>query len=108
MFLFFFFQAEDGIRDLYVTGVQTCALPISWSRPSASNRPAACRPPVVEKTDWPSRSLPGSAKRSSGEIRRLETRSGASEGITFSIEVFPQTPQAEPITVPRSSFSLRL
>src|SRR3989440_6953760 len=26
--LFFFFQAEDGIRDLIVTGVQTCALPI--------------------------------------------------------------------------------
>src|SRR5690349_24318478 len=26
--LVFFFQAEDGIRDLYVTGVQTCALPI--------------------------------------------------------------------------------
>src|SRR5437773_1247191 len=28
-FLFFFFQAEDGIRDRDVTGVQTCALPIS-------------------------------------------------------------------------------
>src|SRR2546429_3044297 len=28
-FLFFFFQAEDGIRDVAVTGVQTCALPIS-------------------------------------------------------------------------------
>src|SRR6266576_31379 len=28
MVFFFFFQAEDGIRDLYVTGVQTCALPI--------------------------------------------------------------------------------
>src|SRR3712207_7547778 len=26
---FFFFQAEDGIRDISVTGVQTCALPIS-------------------------------------------------------------------------------
>src|SRR5947209_16532448 len=26
--LFFFFQAEDGIRDIGVTGVQTCALPI--------------------------------------------------------------------------------
>src|SRR5205809_886728 len=26
---FFFFQAEDGIRDVAVTGVQTCALPIS-------------------------------------------------------------------------------
>src|SRR2546430_3903421 len=29
---FFFFQAEDGIRDLTVTGVQTCALPI-WRYP---------------------------------------------------------------------------
>src|SRR5205085_5798509 len=34
---FFFFQAEDGIRDLTVTGVQTCALPIcpamrNWKR----------------------------------------------------------------------------
>src|SRR3712207_9185188 len=28
MFFFFFFQAEDGIRDIGVTGVQTCALPI--------------------------------------------------------------------------------
>src|SRR5436305_549885 len=27
--IFFFFQAEDGIRDADVTGVQTCALPIS-------------------------------------------------------------------------------
>src|SRR2546427_3155063 len=31
LILFFFFQAEDGIRDLTVTGVQTCALPISIS-----------------------------------------------------------------------------
>src|SRR5256886_8321483 len=29
--LCFFFQAEDGIRDLTVTGVQTCALPISFT-----------------------------------------------------------------------------
>src|SRR3989441_11303607 len=36
-FYFFFFQAEDGIRDKLVTGVQTCALPIS-SRP----------PPMIE------------------------------------------------------------
>src|SRR5690348_18091024 len=37
---FFFFQAEDGIRDGRVTGVQTCALPISrwpgWRRHQAS------------------------------------------------------------------------
>src|SRR3712207_7580988 len=30
--VFFFFQAEDGIRDIGVTGVQTCALPISGAR----------------------------------------------------------------------------
>src|SRR5438445_8047661 len=29
LIVFFFFQAEDGIRDIGVTGVQTCALPIS-------------------------------------------------------------------------------
>src|SRR5690625_7589318 len=29
LYYFFFFQAEDGIRDGHVTGVQTCALPIS-------------------------------------------------------------------------------
>src|SRR3989338_6606780 len=32
----FFFQAEDGIRDGTVTGVQTCALPISLSRLSST------------------------------------------------------------------------
>ena len=34
---FFFFQAEDGIRDDLVTGVQTCALPI-WLRVSIRHR----------------------------------------------------------------------
>src|SRR2546430_3388602 len=34
MFFFFFFQAEDGIRDLTVTGVQTCALPIYTGEPN--------------------------------------------------------------------------
>src|SRR5947209_19751785 len=33
--MFFFFQAEDGIRDIGVTGVQTCALPISSQKASA-------------------------------------------------------------------------
>src|SRR5690606_40695299 len=32
----FFFQAEDGIRDFHVTGVQTCALPIFWNRGDAA------------------------------------------------------------------------
>src|SRR5215510_13864771 len=51
-FYFFFFQAEDGIRDGHVTGVQTCALPIfhtvggSWSstrRICASRRATSWR-----------------------------------------------------------------
>src|SRR3989475_6763799 len=54
---FFFFQAEDGIRDLTVTGVQTCALPICRARVSLTRRdlrlrrrrrcvPLAFRPPA--------------------------------------------------------------
>src|SRR5256885_9405607 len=37
MCIFFFFQAEDGIRDYKVTGVQTCALPISQFSGVAGN-----------------------------------------------------------------------
>ena len=37
-FVFFFFQAEDGIRDHCVTGVQTCALPIYKKRGAAATR----------------------------------------------------------------------
>src|SRR5690625_7945352 len=38
--IFFFFQAEDGIRDGHVTGVQTCALPISPSGSDPAMEPA--------------------------------------------------------------------
>src|SRR6266496_4869968 len=41
LFFFFFFQAEDGIRDLYVTGVQTCALPISGRAKAQQRRDQA-------------------------------------------------------------------
>src|SRR6266496_53455 len=40
--IYFFFQAEDGIRDLYVTGVQTCALPI-WPGSGDVDGPAGVR-----------------------------------------------------------------
>src|SRR5690625_6334278 len=49
---FFFFQAEDGIRDGHVTGVQTCALPISSAHRRRMWRPST--PPA---------GLPGSAWR---------------------------------------------
>src|SRR5690348_18467613 len=60
--IFFFFQAEDGIRDGRVTGVQTCALPICLLGTSAAskarhatgkfarlpNRPTQCSMPQKE------------------------------------------------------------
>src|SRR2546430_12386069 len=53
----FFFQAEDGIRDLTVTGVQTCALPI-WTGPCsvawapASGTAALTRPASTPRARW--------------------------------------------------------
>src|SRR5437773_4764625 len=41
-FFFFFFQAEDGIRDRDVTGVQTCALPISTTTRFLFSSTAEC------------------------------------------------------------------
>src|SRR6266496_2663419 len=55
LFCYFFFQAEDGIRDLYVTGVQTCALPICCNTLN-----------------------PEALKRTSAEIERSLARSGYS------------------------------
>src|SRR5688572_32349856 len=45
MVLFFFFQAEDGIRGLTVTGVQTCALPIFGLEPGRVRLDGDVRPP---------------------------------------------------------------
>src|SRR2546430_6525675 len=47
---FFFFQAEDGIRDLTVTGVQTCALPIfaqAFAATSSSPSPSSGSPAKI-------------------------------------------------------------
>src|SRR5690606_40031766 len=43
----FFFQAEDGIRDFHVTGVQTCALPISQAAAARLEQAAKSLPPGV-------------------------------------------------------------
>src|SRR5215216_7724292 len=52
-FVFFFFQAEDGIRDDLVTGVQTCALPISLRVGSAELTAVVARVigPVLPRAD---------------------------------------------------------
>src|SRR5258708_26866477 len=47
LFLFFFFQAEDGIRDDLVTGVQTCALPIFYVTAEVLRRVSILLQPVM-------------------------------------------------------------
>src|SRR2546421_574077 len=51
---FFFFQAEDGIRDLIVTGVQTCALPISSASPWGRTGPRSPSCTQGTSASWPS------------------------------------------------------
>src|SRR2546422_3914598 len=60
MFFFFFFQAEDGIRDVAVTGVQTCALPIS-SPSSATTYLASSSSGSAETKHWRRNSSEGFA-----------------------------------------------
>src|SRR5699024_11957759 len=58
---FFFFQAEDGIRDRNVTGVQTCALPIfSGLVPGAKGNPVAA--PSSRRNQARESSAPGVAE----------------------------------------------
>src|SRR5687768_17664107 len=63
---FFFFQAEDGIRDVAVTGVQTCALPIS-SRPA----PSASRATCARSRPWPARAPERRSTSPRSEERRV-------------------------------------
>src|SRR5699024_11782698 len=69
---FFFFQAEDGIRDRNVTGVQTCALPISTKR-------GACGVPrrVLRTRKW---------RRARASRRRVEM--SLPTGVRFAFSVF--------------------
>src|SRR5256886_8311135 len=83
--VFFFFQAEDGIRDLTVTGVQTCALPIlpqpiraPLRAPNAAPASAPSRPPSSAPTSGPAATngpTPGRT-RNAAPMRSEERRVG--------------------------------
>src|SRR2546429_5057461 len=60
----FFFQAEDGIRDVAVTGVQTCALPISYPRPA---RGFCALPRTWWKEEWRQKAVAGAERRARRE-----------------------------------------
>src|SRR5699024_11230710 len=81
---FFFFQAEDGIRDRNVTGVQTCALPISIELPM---------PGLGQRTR-----LSGPSGMDPPELRGigpLPPMLGAAEGIDPAAEVDRQSRSEE-------------
>src|SRR2546426_1575602 len=65
VFLFFFFQAEDGIRDYKVTGVQTCALPISSSNAIVTPAPGLTSSPIRGSPRGAARAALTAAPRSS-------------------------------------------
>src|SRR2546428_13369982 len=71
--IFFFFQAEDGIRDLIVTGVQTCALPISAPPDRAVARGG--QPPATARSGGAVRRRDGGAV--GARDSRLTPRGGA-------------------------------
>src|SRR5256885_5208487 len=89
---FFFFQAEDGIRDYKVTGVQTCALPIFTARSSPSaatttsfttpgrRRPRAATTPRSEGRCCSTASCGKTAGPASATAHRSEERRVGKEG----------------------------
>src|SRR5256884_607666 len=80
----FFFQAEDGIRDVAVTGVQTCALPISFALPIVWRRGLVAGDLLRQRLDFASRPRHGPATRAGGAIRDrsqpLENRTATPNG----------------------------
>src|SRR5437867_7628801 len=67
---FFFFQAEDGIRDRTVTGVQTCALPICRLRDAAGSLRAPVS--VRRSSDTGARSDPAASRSRPTSARQVE------------------------------------
>src|SRR5438552_16832248 len=77
---FFFFQAEDGIRDDLVTGVQTCALPISQHSDDQAYVRALMKTPVVYV------GMLGPRQRTERILRNLEIgRASCRERVSISV-----------------------
>src|SRR5690606_40680337 len=77
----FFFQAEDGIRDFHVTGVQTCALPISSPTCSRTNQhfsqASTSREASSARRSRADSSAPSDSQASRSEERRVGKESRA-------------------------------
>src|SRR5687768_7339921 len=113
---FFFFQAEDGIRDVAVTGVQTCALPILDAQAVQSGSVVATGPgtPISAPTELGDE--PWKMGGSVGEPRYLPVQAEpgdhaiffrrAAVEITFRDEKYLVVPQAAILALVRDDFGL--
>src|SRR2546427_9551750 len=93
----FFFQAEDGIRDLTVTGVQTCALPISDGYATGQRLSLLLRPESLTL-------VPESAKAAEGEVvvpGVVRARTFLGEKVEYAVEAGGALLQAVTYDPPR-------
>src|SRR3989449_7084559 len=88
MFFFFFFQAEDGIRDVAVTGVQTCALPIWRPAPRQAGRDRSAR-------GRRGRTRPRCRGGERGEDRRRRTRAARDRIAGTAPRALPPGPEGD-------------
>src|SRR6266511_732114 len=118
--LFFFFQAEDGIRDFHVTGVQTCALPIcydgGWAEYVRRREERATPPPAPEPKPRKAKAKPIPVqKQRPSELEQLESEIAAREEALSGLErkladdwadvETPQTPRSKRTTRASASFA---
>src|SRR2546430_7103453 len=110
LYYFFFFQAEDGIRDLTVTGVQTCALPIAYLfvgvDPTASSTAGHVKFSDAISSIWPrcrsSSRASASAISGSTSVRpAVRSWSSVSCAIAIALMVVPLPPGAGRRACPR-------
>src|SRR5256884_2735412 len=83
IYYYFFFQAEDGIRDVAVTGVQTCALPIS---PETSDKLHSLKKVGRSRDEFPLPSRAGREFRLFLVCRRPAHARGNGRPIVFALD----------------------
>src|SRR5690606_336498 len=100
---YFFFQAEDGIRDFHVTGVQTCALPIFEAADQSTDAPAPAGKLLAHERQRPLlarvRRMRRGAPERSFAIRR--SRSASAEAMSASLAKVRRRPSISMLRTPR-------
>src|SRR6266436_3657974 len=99
MLLFFFFQAEDGIRDVAVTGVQTCALPISPDTKKTSPNPtipnANTTPPSAAISPSTNKEIRAPSVPTATRTNQIPVRRAEDQGVSFRQSTASASPSGD-------------